>query len=139
MQIPIQHQFHHITCHDVQHPNPALIPLIVDSHNSIISAWKSFRHCYNQHNITFPSFDLVTMSSFLSYAHSVMAIKTHTIKVYLSSILFFSKLLTGIFLEVLNVKSQLKTPTALLSRQTCCPSASTPSVLDTASLMCLKP
>ncbi|XP_049453890.1 uncharacterized protein LOC125901913, partial [Epinephelus fuscoguttatus] len=41
------------------------------------------------------AFSLVTLTSFITHAHSVMAITAHTIKVYLSGISFFCKLITG--------------------------------------------
>ena len=63
--------------------------------SSYWSAWKSFRQFHLQYNITFPSFDLVTLTSFITHAHSALAIKIHTIKGYLCGISFFAKLLTG--------------------------------------------
>ena len=92
---------------DIQLGNPALIPLISKSQSSIINslspstlfsywtAWKSFHHFHDRYNITLPSVNLITLTSFITYAHSIMAIKTHTIKAYLSGISFFSKLITG--------------------------------------------
>ena len=64
------------------------------------------------YNITFQSFDLITLTSFITYAHFIMAIKIHTIKAYLSGISFFSKPITGSSITSLlkdsYVKSQLK-------------------------------
>ena len=87
--------------------NPALLPLVDSSRTLIIdslatstlssywTAWQSFRHFHNQFNLPFPSFDLITLTSYITYSCTVMSIRTLTIKVYLSGIAFFSKLLTG--------------------------------------------
>ena len=87
--------------------NPVTAPLIIASSDTILnslspatlssywSAWKCFRQFHLQYNITFPSFDLVTLTSFITHAHSALDIKIHTIKGYLCGISFFAKLLTG--------------------------------------------
>ncbi len=61
---------------DLQSINPTLIPLIVNSQYTIITsvspstlssystAWRNFHHFHDQHNITFPLFDLVTLTCF---------------------------------------------------------------------------
>ena len=84
--------------------NPVTAPLIIASSDTILnslspatlssywSAWKRFRQFHLQYNITFPSFDLVTLTSFITPA---LDIKIHTIKGYLCGISFFAKLLTG--------------------------------------------
>ena len=85
---------------DILHTNPVTVPLIIASSNMILnslspatlssywSAWKRFRQFHLQYNITFSSFDLVTLTSFITHAHSALAIKIHTIKGYLCRISF---------------------------------------------------
>ncbi len=83
------------------------MPLIIDSQIHIINslssstlssywtAWNHFHNFHDKHNIPFPSLDLTTVVCFINHAHSVLNIKTRTIKSYISGISFFSKLLTG--------------------------------------------
>ena len=87
--------------------NPSLLPLVYSSRNLILNslapstlstywtAWQSFRLFHHRFNLPFPSFDLITLTSYITSAHSAMSIRIPTIKVYLSGIGFFSKLLTG--------------------------------------------
>ncbi|XP_069011388.1 uncharacterized protein [Embiotoca jacksoni] len=59
------------------------------------TAWNSFCFFYTTFNLQFPSFDVASVCSFISCAHSTLHIKIPTTKVYLSGINFFSKLVTG--------------------------------------------
>ncbi|XP_069033500.1 LOW QUALITY PROTEIN: uncharacterized protein [Embiotoca jacksoni] len=59
------------------------------------TAWNSFRSFHATLNLPFPSFDVASVCSFISHVHSVLHIEIPTIKIYLSGINFFAKLLTG--------------------------------------------
>ncbi len=89
---------------DLQPLNPALIPWSSTPRTPLSiafplqlshPAWKCFCHFHDQYNISFPSFDLITMTCFITRTHSAVGLKTHTIKVYLRGISFISKLITG--------------------------------------------
>ncbi|XP_030292107.1 uncharacterized protein LOC115592965, partial [Sparus aurata] len=54
-----------------------------------------FKSFHALHLLPFPSFDLVTVTSFITHAHTVLNIRTSTIHVYLSGINLFAKLLFG--------------------------------------------
>ncbi|KAK0154281.1 hypothetical protein N1851_003636 [Merluccius polli] len=50
---------------------------------------------HTSHNLPFPTLDVRTFSSFITFAHSIQKIKSSTIQVYLSGINFFAKLSSG--------------------------------------------
>ncbi|XP_069011392.1 uncharacterized protein [Embiotoca jacksoni] len=93
--------------HDIPDLKPTIAELISLSQRTIIvsltpsalstswMAWNSFCFFYTTFNLQFPSFDVASVCSFISCAHSTLHIKIPTTKVYLSGINFFSKLLTG--------------------------------------------
>jgi site-specific recombinase XerD len=59
------------------------------------TAWGSFKKFHRAHNMVFPEFSLLSISSFVTYLHHTTSIKPGSIKVYLSGIHFFFKLLHG--------------------------------------------
>uniref|UniRef100_W5LYD8 Core-binding (CB) domain-containing protein n=1 Tax=Lepisosteus oculatus TaxID=7918 RepID=W5LYD8_LEPOC len=63
--------------------------------NSYWTAWKGFQSFHLSANIKFPSFDILTVSSFLCYCRNSLKVRASTTKVYLCSIHFFHKLLFG--------------------------------------------
>ena len=64
--------------------NPVILPVRLEE----------FHQFHNHYNTTFPSLDLVTSTSFIALARSIMATKVHTIKLYLSGIIHFSRFIT---------------------------------------------
>ncbi len=59
------------------------------------TAWSSFKIFHRAHNLVFPEFSLLSISSFITYLHHTNSIKPGSIKVYLSGIHFFYKLVHG--------------------------------------------
>lgn len=63
--------------------------------SSYWTAWNSFRSFHSLLGLQFPSFDVLTLSSFVSYAFTYQSLAIRSIKAYLSGISFFSKAYTG--------------------------------------------
>ncbi|KAL6467030.1 hypothetical protein MHYP_G00248340 [Metynnis hypsauchen] len=59
------------------------------------SGWKSFQHFRSLHSILFPSDNLSTTAAFLTFASLYLAIRSSTLRVYLTGINFFTKLIKG--------------------------------------------
>lgn len=82
----------------LNHPLSYLPPISVDlalqafaprTLQSYWTTWSFLKHFHSSHSLSFPSLDTLTLSSLITYAHTVQKIKISTIKVYLSSIRFF--------------------------------------------------
>lgn len=68
------------------------------SHNTMQSywtAWSSFKQFHALHSLPFPSFDTVTISSFITHAFTLQNLSPATIKAYLSGVHFMHKLIYG--------------------------------------------
>ena len=63
--------------------------------SSYYSAWKCFKEFHSIHSISFPTLDVLTLSSFIAYLHKVRRIRAGSIQTYLSGINFFHKLALG--------------------------------------------
>ena len=63
--------------------------------SSYWTAWNRFKAFHRDHNLPFPSLDLITLSAYISHSHSVSSIRVPTIRAYLCGISFFTKLTTG--------------------------------------------
>lgn len=57
------------------------------------SGWCRFKSFHTLNNFPFPCINITT-TSFITYTHTVLKLRTSTIQVYLSGINFFSKLLS---------------------------------------------
>ena len=64
-------------------------------HSSYLTGWNCFKAFHASHSLPFPTLDVFTLSNFISFAHSILKIKSSTIQVYLSGINFLIKLSTG--------------------------------------------
>lgn len=62
---------------------------------SYYTAWKSFKLFHLSHNLPFPDFSLLTVTSFISHLNQVKGLQAGAIKSYLSGIQFFHKLTYG--------------------------------------------
>ncbi len=58
--------------------------------SSYRTAWCSFRDLHQKFNLHFPTFNIATLSGFVSYAHQCLDFKIPTFKMYLSGINFLS-------------------------------------------------
>ena len=76
------------------HPrrHPSLSPRTLSTY---WTAWKCFKSFHTSHHLTLPSFDLLSITSLISYAHTHLSIHTSTIHVYLRGTNLFCKLLSG--------------------------------------------
>ncbi|XP_051502426.1 uncharacterized protein LOC127411101 [Myxocyprinus asiaticus] len=59
------------------------------------TAWSSFKNFHRAYNFVFPDFTLLSISPFISHLHNTKSIQPGTIKVYLSGVHFFFKLIHG--------------------------------------------
>ncbi len=60
-----------------------------------VTAWKCFKSFHLSHNIPFPKFSLLSITSFISFLNSIKCLQVSSIKGYISGIQFFHKLLYG--------------------------------------------
>ncbi len=60
-----------------------------------MTAWKCFKAFHLSHNIPFPEFSLLSITSFISFLNSIKCLQVSSIKGYVSGIQFFHKLLYG--------------------------------------------
>ncbi len=60
-----------------------------------VTAWKCFKSFHLSHNIPFPEFSLLSITSFISFLNSIKCLQVSSIKGYISGIQFFHKLLYG--------------------------------------------
>ncbi len=60
-----------------------------------MTAWKCFKSFHLSHNIPFPEFSLLSITSFISFLNSIKCLQVSSIKGYISGIQFFHKLLYG--------------------------------------------
>ncbi len=58
-----------------------------------MTAWECFKLFYLSHNIPFPEFSLLSITSFISFLNSIKCLQVSSIKGYISGIQFFHKLL----------------------------------------------
>ncbi len=58
-----------------------------------MTAWECFKLFYRSHNIPFPEFSLLSITSFISFLNSIYCLQVSSIKGYISGIQFFHKLL----------------------------------------------
>ncbi|XP_048125145.1 uncharacterized protein LOC125311293 [Alosa alosa] len=88
----------------INHPLSYLQPITADlalqalaprTMQSYWTAWSCFKQFQAKHSLPFPSFDAVTISSFITYAHTSLGIKVSSIRVYLAGIHLVYKLLHG--------------------------------------------
>ncbi len=57
-----------------------------------VTAWKCFKSFHLSHNIPFPEFSLLSITSFISFLNSIKCLQVSSIKGYISGIQFFHKL-----------------------------------------------
>ncbi|XP_056102477.1 uncharacterized protein LOC130081803, partial [Rhinichthys klamathensis goyatoka] len=88
----------------INHPLKSLLDTSIESILQAVSprtlqtyytAWKSFKSFHLSHNLSFPEFSLLTVTSFISHLHSIKGLQAGSIKSYLSGIQFFHKLIHG--------------------------------------------
>ncbi|KAE8280208.1 hypothetical protein D5F01_LYC20760 [Larimichthys crocea] len=91
----------------LQIPTLQLEHLVTTSRDSILNSvtpqtlslyltgWNCFKAFHASHNLPFPTLDVLTISNFITFAHSIQKIKSSTMQVYLSGINFFIKLSSG--------------------------------------------
>ncbi len=60
-----------------------------------VTAWKCFKSFHLSHNIPFPEFSLLSITSFISFLNNIKCLQVSSIKGYVSGIQFFHKLLYG--------------------------------------------
>ncbi len=58
-----------------------------------VTAWECFKLYYLSHNIPFPEFSLLSITSFISFLNSIKCLQVSSIKGYISGIQFIHKLL----------------------------------------------
>ncbi|XP_054457981.1 uncharacterized protein LOC129093883 [Anoplopoma fimbria] len=63
--------------------------------SSYLTGWNSFKAFHASLGLPFPSLDVLTLTNFITFAHSLLKIKPSTIRVYISGINFFAKLSSG--------------------------------------------
>lgn len=62
---------------------------------SYLTAWKCFKSFHLMHNLTFPDFSLLSVSSSISHLNINQNLQVNSVKGYLSGIQFFHKLIFG--------------------------------------------
>ncbi|XP_058606787.1 uncharacterized protein LOC131524061 [Onychostoma macrolepis] len=90
--IPLDHPLSHIHTLSINTILQAISPRTLQTY---WTAWSSFKIFHRAHNLVFPEFSLLSISSFITYLHHTNSIKPGSIKVYLSGIHFFYKLIHG--------------------------------------------
>ncbi len=73
----------------------AVSPRTQTNIQTYVTAWKCFKSFHLSHNIPFPEFSLLSITSFISFLNSIKCLQVSSIKGYISSIQFFHKLLYG--------------------------------------------
>nr|XP_021331275.1 uncharacterized protein LOC110439521 [Danio rerio] len=63
--------------------------------NAYLTAWNSFKQFHIIHQLPFPDFSLLSITSFISHLHTANHLQASSIKSYLSGIQFFHKLIHG--------------------------------------------
>ncbi|XP_067309065.1 uncharacterized protein [Pseudorasbora parva] len=92
LDIPVTHPLRDLHTSSLDLIFHAISPRTLQSY---WTAWKAFKQFHSFYNQFFPNFSLLSISSFISYLHKIKSIQPSTIKVYLSGIQFFFKLIYG--------------------------------------------
>ncbi len=99
-----QPQYLHIQNYISTHPLKPLLDKSLDTIlqavsprtlQTYVTAWKCFKSFHLSHNIPFPEFSLLSITSFISFLNSIKCLQVSSIKGYISGIQFFHKLLYG--------------------------------------------
>ncbi|XP_067218215.1 uncharacterized protein [Chanodichthys erythropterus] len=92
LDIPVAHPLKHLHTSSLDSIFHAISPRTLHSY---WTAWRAFKQFHSSYNQPFPNFSLLSVSSFISYLNQIKSIQPSTIKVYLSGIQFFYKLIYG--------------------------------------------
>ncbi|XP_067308224.1 uncharacterized protein [Pseudorasbora parva] len=90
--IPIDHPLSHLHTLSMELILQAVSPRTLRSY---WTAWNSFKNFHTVYNLAFPDFSLLSITSFISHMNSSKSIQPGSIKVYLSGIHFFFKIIHG--------------------------------------------
>ncbi len=84
--IPLDHPLSHLHTLSINTILQAISPRTLQTY---WTAWNSFKIFHRAHNLVFPEFSLLSISSFITYLRHTNSIKPGSIKVYLSGIHLF--------------------------------------------------
>ena len=88
--LPVDHPLHNLV--NFENSSSKVYHSTLPSYRT---AWKHFHSFHTTYNLPFPSLDLITITSYISFSHSSRNMHLSTIRVYLSGINFMTKLVTG--------------------------------------------
>ncbi|KAG9280614.1 hypothetical protein AMEX_G3348, partial [Astyanax mexicanus] len=91
-RLPAAHAFYNLT---LQSQDLILNAVSPNTLSTYWTGWQCFRRFHVFLSIPFPSFDLFSTANFLTFTSSRLYIRSSSLKVYLSAINFFHKLLHG--------------------------------------------